>query len=100
MERSRSADSQHFFLELTSGDEGWQDLSAIAARARSAALDHSRSGASDVLFVRSVYAPESNSLFLVYRASSKEAVLAAARAADLTPRGVSPAIDAADGGSP
>ena len=90
-------DPRHFLVELNRPSEGWQVVSDVTARARSAATVVRRGG-TDVRLVRSVYAPESDSLFLVYRATTEDAVLVAVQGAELSPTHVSAAIDAVDGG--
>jgi len=88
--------ARHFLVELNRPDEGWQDVAEVTARARLAApTSPSGSGAR---FVRSVYAPESDSLFLVYRGATAKAVLETVRAADLDPLGASAALDSVGGG--
>ena len=88
---------RHFLVELNRPSEGWQVVSDVTARARSAATNVRRGG-TDVRLVRSVYAPESDSLFLVYRATNEDAVMVAVRGAQLSTSHVSAAIGAVDGG--
>ncbi|HUR16846.1 MAG TPA: hypothetical protein VMZ33_06150 [Candidatus Limnocylindrales bacterium] len=89
--------ARHFLVELTRPAAGWALLADVTARARSAASAVRGLGA-QVSLVRSVYAPESDSLFLVYMAESEDAVWVALRGAELSPLGVSTAIVADDRG--
>lgn len=83
---------RHFLVELSSFDGRWDQVADLAARARQAATRLRRHG-TDVRFVRSVYAPETDSLFLVYQASNESAVAAAASDANLGTARVSAAIN-------
>ena len=82
---------RHFLVELPSFDGRWDQVADLTARARQAATRLRRQG-TDVRFVRSVYAPESDSLFLVYQATSEDAVAVAAGDANLGTARVSAAI--------
>lgn len=82
---------RHFLVELLSFDGRWDQVADVTARARMAATSLRRQG-SDVRFVRSVYAPESDSLFLVYQATSEDAVSVAASDANLGSARVSAAL--------
>ena len=67
--------TRHYLVELdTSGSLG--SVPEVTARAR-AAVSRARGRGAEISLVRSVYAPESDSLFLVYQASSEDAVLSA-----------------------
>ena len=88
--------ARHFLVELNRPHEGWQAVAEVTARARSSAPVQNSGNAARL--VRSVYAPESDSLFLVYRGTTAQAVLEAVRGADLDPLSVSAALDAIDGG--
>ena len=90
---------RHYLVELAARERSWGDMASVTSRARAAAGRLLLVG-SAVTFVRSVYAPESDSLFLVYQATSEAAVLAATRDAELEPISVSAAIAAVDGGGP
>jgi hypothetical protein len=87
---------RHYLVELRRPREGWS-VAEVTGRARSAAVTTDLSGV-DVQFVRSVYAPESDSLFLVYRAATEAAVVVAVRAAALEPIASSAALETTDGG--
>ena len=88
---------RHFLVELCPTPTEWGGPAEVAAKARAGSLSVNRRGA-PVALVRSVYAPESDSLFLVYRASTEDAVVEAARAADLCVISVSVGLPAAGGG--
>ncbi len=99
MQRSPTSKGRHYLVQLTSNDGSWHDVTELTSRVRSAVTRARRDG-TEVAFVRSVYAPESNALFLVYQATTEEAVFAAAHGAGLWPASVSAAIEAVDGGAP
>jgi len=82
--------TRHFLLELDT-DGSLESVPEVTARARAAVM-RARGRGADISFVRSVYAPESDSLFLVYRASSQDAVLSAASDAQLLTARVSSAL--------
>ena len=94
-----SAQSRYYLVELTQPDGGWEQLAELTDRVRAAA-GRMRSSGNDVRFVRSVYAPESDSVFLVYRAMTEESVIAAAADAGLARTRVSVGISTVDGGTP
>jgi hypothetical protein len=77
----------YHLVELQRPDDGWGELQALAARARTAAHSLSSEGTA-VRFLRSIFVPESGCCFLLFQAESAEdAGLAAARA-DLAVRDI------------
>jgi hypothetical protein len=89
---------RHFLVELDAENGAWADVAEIAGRARHSAAQ-ARAHGIDVRFVRSIYAPESNALFLVYWAANAEIARGAAQDADLRLAAVTAALSPRDGGS-
>jgi hypothetical protein len=76
-----SADSPElkpFLVELRPPAIGWYDIQSIGARSR-AICSQLREGGTPVRFLRSLFVPEDDTCFLLYRAESAKAVAEAAR---------------------
>ena len=69
-----------YLVELARPEAGWQDVQALASRARAAAAELTRTG-SAVRFLRAIYLPEDDSCALLFEGPSAEAVRAAGRLA-------------------
>jgi hypothetical protein len=81
-----------YLLELVRPADGWPDLQALVGRAREAAAGATHAG-DRVRLLRSIYVPEDESCFLLYEASSPDAVVGAAGRAGLNAAGlVIPAV--------
>jgi hypothetical protein len=68
---------ERYLVELRRPELGWSELDAVAAQARLAAGELSRSGR-PVQFLRSVYVPEDGSCFFLYEGRSAADVRSAA----------------------
>ena len=73
---------ERYLVELRRPLEGWGDLQAVAARARSAA-DELRAEGTPVRFLRSVFLPEDDACLFLYEAPSDDAVCEAGKRAAL-----------------
>lgn len=66
----------HYTLQIARPQDGWAQLETLTIAARAAAEQMQREGIA-VRFLRSVYVPEEDSCFFLYRAPSIELVRAA-----------------------
>jgi muconolactone delta-isomerase len=80
-----------YFVELTPPKRGFDDIQALAARARAASERLSRHG-TRVRLLRSVFVPDSGTCFLLYEADSAEAVSQAAAEAEVDASRVVPTL--------
>jgi hypothetical protein len=76
-------DSERYMVELRRPGLGWNELDAVAARAREAAGELTRQGR-PVQFLRSVYVPEDGSCFFLYEGGSAADVRSAAERVGMT----------------
>lgn len=77
-----SAPLGRFLVELTPARAGFDDILALAARARAACRDLTHQG-TPVRFLRSVFVPDDGTCLLLFDATSAEAVEEAGRRAEL-----------------
>lgn len=73
----------YFTVEVACPDEGWSRLPHLTAQARHASEELEREGVS-VRFLRSIFVPEDETCFYLYRADSAEVVSEAVRRAELS----------------
>ena len=85
----------HYLVELHRPASGWELLQETAARARESA-DGLRAEGTPVRMLRSIFVPDNDSCFLLYEATSAEAVREAGRRAALAIQGIGPAIQVED----
>jgi hypothetical protein len=81
-----------FIVELYLSEAGSDGVQEIDARARAAAEELTREGAS-IRHVRSTHVPEDEMCLLLYEAPNRELVLEASRRAGLAPERVVEAIE-------
>ena len=83
--------TDHFVVEFAPPSSGWLTLRELAEGARRTAEDMSAEG-TPVRFLRSIFVPEDDTCFFLYRARTREIVHEAARRAELGPTQIQPTI--------
>lgn len=71
--------SRYHLVELHRPGNGWSELQALAARARSAA-EHVNSAGTPVRFLRSIFVPDDEKCFQLFEGTSEAVAEAVSRA--------------------